>query len=263
MTTENTEEQPSYYGHRARLRERFMVDEGASMPDYEILELLLTMAIPRRDVKPLAKKLLKKFGDLKTVLHMPAHELLDACNLPPNAIVLLRLFNTCMLRSSYAGFMVSEDPLISSWEYFEEFCWNSLAYKEVEEMWMFFFDNEMHYKGGKLLSTGTINKAIVHPREVIRLTIENKAAKIVLAHNHPSGKIKPSDFDKAMTEEIEALSEMMSYELYDHLIIGKEGIFSFRAAGLITPKERSEDATGMFDKKIKDKKNKELSKQEQ
>lgn len=253
MTAENKEEQPSYYGHRARLRERFMVDEGASMPDYEILELLLTMAIPRRDVKPLAKKLLKTFGDLKTVLHMSAHELLDACDLPPNAIVLLRLFNTCMLRSSYAGFTVSEDPVISSWDYFEEYCWNNLAYKEIEEMWIYFFDNELHYKGSKILSTGTINKAIIHPREVIRLIIENKAAKVVLAHNHPSGEIKPSDFDIAMTKQIETLSEMMNYELYDHLVIGKEGIFSFRSAGLITPKNESEDATGLFDKKRKKK----------
>lgn len=257
-TTEQKEEIPSYYGHRARLRERFMVDEGASMPDYELLELLLTMAIPRRDVKPLAKNLLKKFDDIKNVLHTPAHRLLEECNLPPTAIVLFRLIHTCMLRSSYAGFMVSDEPLFSSWEYFEEFCWNSLAYKEVEEFWVFFLDESNHYKGSKHLSTGTINKAVVHPREILRSAIESKAAKIVLAHNHPSGSIKPSDFDKAITAEIEALSEMMDFILEDHLIIAKEGIFSFKANGLIKPKEKSEDATGRFDKK-KEAKNKELS----
>lgn len=254
--TDDKEEKPDYIGHRARLRERFMVDEGASMPDYEILELLLTMAIPRRDVKKLAKKLLKKFDDLKTVLHAPAHKLLDI--LPPNAIVLLRLFNTCMLRSSYCGFMVSEDPLISSFDYFKEFCWNSLAYKEAEEFWVYFFDESLHYIGSKHLSTGTVNKAVVHPRELLKAAMEKNAAKIVLAHNHPSGEIKPSDFDKAVTMEVETLSDMMDFELYDHLIIAKEGIFSFRAAGLITPKEKNEDSTGHYSKKKKSE-NKELS----
>lgn len=248
---EETKEKPDYIGHRARLRERFMVDEGASMPDYEILELLLTMAIPRRDVKPMAKKLLKKFEDLKTVLHTPAHRLLEVCNLPPNAIVLLRLFHTCMIRSAYCGFMVSEEPMVQSWDSFEEYCWNSLAYKEVEEFWVYFFDEGHHYIGSKHLSTGTVNRAAVHPREVLRAAVEKNAPIIVLAHNHPSGEIKPSDFDKAITLELEALSDMMDFEIYDHLIVGKEGIFSFRAKGLITPKERSEDSTGRFDKKKK------------
>ena len=193
MTIAKTEEeQPSYLGHRARLRERFMVDEGTSMPDYEILELLLMMAIPRRDVKPLAKELIKKFGNIKNVLHAPAHQLLDKCDLSPNAIVLLRLFHTCMLRSSYCGFTVSEEPIISSWESFEEYCWNDLAYKEIEEFHIYYFDARKCYKGGKLLSTGTINQATVHPREIVRAAIENKAVYLVLAHNHPSGAIKPS-----------------------------------------------------------------------
>ena len=254
---DDKKEQPDYIGHRARLRERFMVDEGASMPDYELLELLLTMAIPRKDVKPLAKKLLKNFNDIQNVLHAPAHKLQDLCDLPPNAIVLLRLIHTCMLRASYNGFMVSDEPLFSSWEYFEEFCWNSLAYKEVEELWVFFLDESYHYKGCKHLSTGTVNKAVVHPREIMRATIENNAYRVVLAHNHPSGNIKPSDFDKAVTAEMEALADMMDFELEDHLIIAKEGIFSFKAAGLIKPKEKNEDATGKFKKKQQNK-NKEL-----
>lgn len=260
MTTPE-EEQPSYYGHRERLRNRFMVDEGASMPDYEILELLLMMAIPRRDVKPLAKKLINTFGSLKNVLHASAHQLLDACNLSPNAIVLLRLFHTCMLRSSYAGFTVSEENVISTWEDFEEYCWNSLAYKEIEEFYVYFFDANYHFKGEKLLSTGTINQAVIHPREIVRAAIENKAVYIVIAHNHPSGSIKPSDYDVLVTREIEALAEVMNFELYDHLIIGKEGICSLRSQGVILPKKkRGENGQILEDPQSQKSKNKRTKK---
>lgn len=255
MTTAKKEEQPLYYGHRARLKERFMADEGASMPDYEVLELLLMMAIPRRDVKPLAKKLISEFGSLKDVLHAPAHQLLEAGDLAPNAIVLLRLFHTCMLRSSYLGFTVSEDPVISCWEQFEEFCWDKLAYKEIEEFHVFFFDESLHYKGEKQLSSGTINQAVVHPREIVRAAIENKAVYVVIAHNHPSGAIKPSDYDIAVTREIETLAEVMNFELYDHLIIGKEGICSLRNEGIILPKKkRGEDGKIIEDEVVKKKK---------
>ena len=249
MTTRIEEEKPLYLGHRARLRERFMVDEGASMPDYELLELLLTMAIPRRDVKPIAKKLLLKLKNIRTVLHTPAHKLLDICKLPPNAIVLFRLFNTCALRSAYCDLTVSEEPVITTWESLEEMCWNLLAFKEVEEFWVFFLDSTYHYKGKRQLSCGTIDRAIVHPREIMRAAIEFESSKIVLAHNHPSGDYKPSKFDIAMTRSLEELGETMDFEVYDHLIAAKDGIFSFRNNGLIKKKKpKSEDATGMFDK---------------
>ena len=250
MTKPEQEEQPLYFGHRARLKERFMVDEGASMPDYELLELLLMMAIPRRDVKPLAKTLISEFGSLKNVLHAPAHQLLEKCNLGPNAIVLLRLFHTCMLRSAYLGFTVSEEPVISCWEQFEEYCWNDLAYKEIEEFHVYFFDESLHYKGNKLLSTGTINQAVVHPREVVRAAIENNAVYLVIAHNHPSGAIKPSDFDIAVTREIEALADVMNFELYDHLIVGKDGICSLRNEGIILPKKKRDEGGKLIDNDV-------------
>ncbi|MBR1825845.1 MAG: RadC family protein [Alphaproteobacteria bacterium] len=259
-TTEEQEEKPDYYGHRARLRERFMVDEGVSMADYELLELLLMMAIPRRDVKPYAKRLIKNFGDLRTVLHTPAHKLLSVCNLPPVGIVMLRLLHACILRASYDASTVSDQPALRSWEYFKEFCWNNLAFKEVEEVWVYFFDDVFHHKGEKHLSTGTINKAVFHQREILRVAIDNGASIIVLVHNHPSGSFKPSDFDKAVTKELEELCEMFDLELFDHLIVAQEGIYSFREYGLIEAKQRSEDSTGRYDKKLAAEKQKKKSK---
>jgi DNA repair protein RadC len=257
MTTQEEQEnqEPTYLGHRERLRTRFMVDEGASMPDYEMLELLLTMAIPRRDVKPLAKRLINKFDNLKGVLHAPAHRLLDIKGVTPNTIVLLRLIHACMLRSAYAGLTISENPVITSWEQMEEYYWQKLAYCEIEEFHVCYLDASYHYIGEKLLSTGTINQASVHPREIIRAALENKAVYIAIIHNHPSGAYKPSDYDIAVTREIEQLAEVMNFELYDHLIVAKDGVYSFRAHGLIKPKKRrGEDGRIIEDSEDKKKK---------
>lgn len=250
MTTQE-EQEPSYLGHRERLRTRFMADEGASMPDYEMLELLLTYAIPRRDVKQIAKRLINQFDNLKGVLHAPAHKLLDIKGVTPNTIVLLRLVHACMLRSAYVGLTVSEEPVIGSWEQLEEYYWQKLAFAEVEEFHVCFLDASYHYMGGKQLSSGTINQASVHPREVVRAALENKAVYIVIIHNHPSGQYKPSKYDIAVTREIESLAEVMNFELYDHLIVAKDGVYSFRREGMLTPKKKRDEDGSIIEEKSK------------
>ncbi|MBQ8481783.1 MAG: DNA repair protein RadC [Alphaproteobacteria bacterium] len=239
MTTK-VEEKPLYLGHRERLRQRFMVDDGASMSDYELLELLLTMAIPRRDVKPLAKKLINRFGDIGEVLHTPAHELMDA-GVSVNTIVLIRLVAACGMRSAYAGFRDSNEPIFSNWIQFEEYCREKMAYKEIEEFRVFFLDASYRLKGEKLITTGTVNKSSIHPREVIRAALDNKAVYIIMAHNHPSGDVKPSDADILMTKNFEELTSIMDIVLFDHLIVGREGTFSFRAAGYIKDKKKKDE----------------------
>lgn len=233
--TKGTEEKPLYLGHRARLKERFMVDEGASMPDYELLELLLTMAIPRKDVKPLAKKLISKFGDIGSVIKAPAQELLAKADLSPNALVLLKIVSTCILRSTGAVFEDANENIIRCWDQFEDYCRQLMGYKEIEEFRVFFFDDNWCYKGNKLLSTGTINKAVIHPREILRTAINKKSTFIILAHNHPSGNCKPSQADLNITKEICEFCKMMELEVLDHVIVTKYDLFSFKNAGLIPP----------------------------
>ena len=240
MTTPAKEE-PLYLGHRERLRQRFMVDEGASMPDYELLELLLTMAIPRRDVKPLAKKLINHFGDLGEVIHAPAHELMEV-GVSPNAIVLIKLVATCNMRSSYNCVKESDEPVFSNWIQLEDYCYEKMAFKEVEEFRVFFLDAAYHLKGEKLITTGTINKSSVSPREIIKAALDNKAVYIIMAHNHPSGDIKPSDADIAMTENFQELADIMDLELFDHVLVGRNGVHSLKADGYIkTKKEREKE----------------------
>ena len=236
--TDDKQEKPLYLGHRERLRARFLADDGASMPDYEVLELLLTMSIPRRDVKPLAKKLVAQYGDIGGVLHAPAHELIDVCGLSVNTLALLKVVATCALRSSSACFSDSDQPIIAYWDQFEDYCRQLMAYNEVEEFRVFFFDDVLHYKGSKLMNTGTVNKTMAHPRESIKAALDNKAVIIILAHNHPSGECKPSAADKQLTEEIRMVAEAMDIEVYDHLIVTRNEIFSFRNSGLILPQRR-------------------------
>lgn len=224
------------------------------MPDYELLELLLTMAIPRRDVKETAKKLINKFENIKGVLNAPAHKLMEEGELSPNAIVLLRLVHTCMLRSAYQGFTVSEIPAIMGWSQLEEYYWQKLAFCEVEEFHVAFLDAGYHYIGSRQLSTGTINQASVHPREVVRAAIENKAVYLLLIHNHPSGDYKPSDYDVALTREIEELAEVMNFEVHDHLIVAKDGVYSFRDHGLIKPKKKRDEGGRIIEDEAEKKK---------
>lgn len=231
MTTP-VDAKPLYLGHRERLRQRFMVDEGASMPDYELLELLLTMAIPRKDVKPLAKKLISCFGNIGEVLHAPTHKLMDF-GLSANAMVLIRLVSACSMRAAYNGVRQSDVPVFSNWIQLEDYCREKMAFKEVEEFRVFFLDEAYRLKGEKLITTGTINQANIHPREIIRAALENEATSVIMVHNHPSGNVEPSTADKVMTKNFQELAEVMDLELFDHIIVGREGTFSFRAAGFI------------------------------
>lgn len=239
MTTSGNEK-PLYLGHRARLRERFLADEGASMPDYEVLELILTMSIPRRDVKPLAKKLIKKYGDLASVIKAPQLELIDDCKLSVTTIALLKLISTSCIRISSASFSDSKKSVITQWDEFKDSCRHLMAFNDVEEFRIFFFDDAHAYLGTKLMNKGTVNKTFAHPREIIKAALDCKATSIVLAHNHPSGESKPSQADIQLTDTIVEAAELVDIEVFDHLIITRNDIFSFRDHGLIhgVPKKR-------------------------
>ncbi|MBR2137432.1 MAG: DNA repair protein RadC [Alphaproteobacteria bacterium] len=239
-TTKDSDIKPDYLGHRSRLRARFMADEGASMADYELIELLLMMAIPRRDVKPIAKKLLAHYKDLYSLLHAPIVELQENFGLGDSAITCLKLVLTCSLRASSLFFANCDEPVITYWEQFEDYCRQQMAYNQVEEFRVFFFDDEKKYKGEKILSVGTINKTSAPPREIIRAAIEHKAVTIILAHNHPDGNCKPSDADKFVTNQICTVAQAMEIEVFDHLIVTQNEIFSFRRAGIIVPEEKDQ-----------------------
>ena len=162
-------------------------------------------------------------------------------NLGDSAIISLKLVLTCSLRSSSLFFANNDEPVVTYWEQFEDYCRQKMAHSQVEEFRVFFFDDARKYKGEKVLSVGTINRTSAPPREIIRAAIENQAVTIILAHNHPDGKCKPSDADKFVTDQICTVAQAMEVEVFDHLIITQNEVFSFRRSGLIVPKEIKKD----------------------
>lgn len=226
-------QQPDYVGHRARLRERFLMDDGVSMPDYELLELLLTYAIPRRDVKPIAKKLMKTFGTLGRVLHAPTLELREKCNLSDNVISLFHLFITCNMRISNRCFADSGKSVYSVWQNFIEYCADKIGYKEIEETWAFFLSARMEVIKEVQLSAGTMNQSSVSIAKIIHEAVKYNALNVVLAHNHPSGICAPSGDDVSLTRNIEESLAIADLVLFDHIIVTPHDYFSMRAHGYI------------------------------
>ena len=228
------EEKPLYLGHRERLRKRFLKDNGCSMDDYEILELLLTYAIPRRDVKPLAKQLLAAYKhDLGAVLHTDPKLLAEKFKLGDMPIALFKLVITCAERMASACFAESKTIILSNLDSVIEFCRHKMAYLDVEEFRVFYLDEQCRYIGEELLSRGTINRTHVYSREFFKQVIGAKAMNVILCHNHPSGDCKPSDEDKILTKKLCEELTAIDISIIDHLIVTRNDYFSFSLAGLI------------------------------
>ncbi|MBR3501448.1 MAG: RadC family protein [Alphaproteobacteria bacterium] len=237
--TETTVEIPDYIGHRKRLRERFLKDNGASMPDYEILELMLTMVIPRKDVKPLAKKLLHRYKSLLKVLHASHLELKEDFKLSDNVIALFEVVNACNLRLS-AQFLYDPDcDAVTNRIQFEEMLKEKIGFKPVEELWIFYFDAKMRYLGEKQISSGTIDSTAIYPRELFVGAYQYRAKIVYLAHNHPSGIARPSDADIAVTNFIIEACSLFNVDFGDHIIVTADDTYSMLDHGVFKlPKKK-------------------------
>ncbi|MEE9387828.1 MAG: DNA repair protein RadC [Paracoccaceae bacterium] len=217
--------------HRKRLRERFLQGGAAAMPDYELLELVLFRAIPRKDVKPLAWLLLKTFGDFNRVVSAPIERLTDVSGIGDAAIQELKIVEAAahrLARSRIVG-----KHVISSWDAIVDYCHTTMAHRETEQFRVLFLDHKNVLIADEDQAKGTVDHVPVYPREVVKRALELNASAIILVHNHPSGDPTPSDADITMTEQINAAAQALNLTLHDHLIIGKSRELSFRAAGYI------------------------------
>ncbi|NYS26301.1 DNA repair protein RadC [Rhodobacteraceae bacterium 2376] len=223
---------PSYIrDHRKRLRERFMTGGQGAMPEYELLELILFRAIPRQDVKPLARRLMDAFGDLNRVITAPAARLRDIDGVGDAVVLELKLVEAAATRMARARVM--HRPVISSWDALIDYCHTAMAHRETEQFRVLFLDRKNILIADEEQASGTVDHVPVYPREVVRRALELNASALILVHNHPSGDPTPSEADIAMTGRIQAAAEALSITLHDHLIIGKERELSFRATGLL------------------------------
>jgi DNA repair protein RadC len=234
-------EKPHYFGHRNRLRERLKKAGLASFQDYEAVELLLTLAIPRKDVKIPAKEAIKRFGSFRGVLDAPFEELKKIPGIgevAPFAIRFIREAATLYLQPrSQADLTLKrtepetislEDPRILF-----NYCMAALGANTDEVFKVIYLDSCFKVIDLETLTEGTIDRAAVYPRRVMESALKKKASILVFAHNHPDGNINPSDHDKTLTRALLLAAKTLNITVYDHLIVSKDEVFSFRGAGLL------------------------------
>lgn len=233
MAENVTNDGPDYLGHRERLRRRFLLGGGRDMPDYELLELLLTIAIPRRDVKPLAKELIRKFGSFAEVVNAPLEELMLVKGVKENTAAVLRIVRECSVRSSWQSLKGTDAPVISDFDAMVDYCRSAMAYQMVEEFRIIFLNSKLYVIGEEIQQRGTVDQVAIHPREVIKSAMMHGASAMILVHNHPSGIVTPSKADMEITKRIKEAAEAVSIRLFDHLIISKSSVYSFHNQGFV------------------------------
>ncbi|SDX82864.1 RadC family protein [Citreimonas salinaria] len=223
---------PSYIrDHRARLRERFLVGGPDALPDYEMLELVLFRAIPRRDVKPLARTLLDRFGDFNGVLSAPAARLRDVAGVGDAVVCELKIVEAAAHRLAQSK--VLRKQVVSSWDALLEYCQATMSHGEIEQFRVLFLDRKNVLIADEAQARGTVDHVPVYPREVVKRALELNASALILVHNHPSGDPTPSQADIDMTEQIQIAAQALGITLHDHLVIGRSTELSFRAQGLL------------------------------
>lgn len=233
MAENVTNDEPDYLGHRERLRRRFLLGGGRDMPDYELLELLLTIAIPRRDVKPLAKELIRKFCSFAEVVNAPLEELMLVKGVKENTAAVLRIVRECSVRSSWQSLKGMDAPVISDFDAMVDYCRSAMAYQTVEEFRIIFLNSKLYVIGEEIQQRGTVDQVAIHPREVIKSAMMHGASAMILVHNHPSGIVTPSKADMEITKRIKEAAEAVSIRLFDHLIISKSSVYSFHNQGFV------------------------------
>jgi DNA repair protein RadC len=223
---------PSYIAdHRKRLRSRFIEGGAAAMPDYELLELVLFRAIPRQDVKPLARLLLDSFGDFNRVCTAAPARLMMVKGVGEAVVQELKIVEAAAQRMMRARVM--HRPVLSSWDALLDYCHTAMAHRETEQFRILFLDRKNVLIADEEQAKGTVDHVPVYPREVVKRALELNASALILVHNHPSGDPTPSEQDIAMTMQIQDAATVLGLVLHDHLIIGKSRELSFRAQGYL------------------------------
>jgi DNA repair protein RadC len=224
-------EKPHYHGHRDRLRKRFLEGKPDALPDYELIELLLFMAIPRRDVKEDAKRLLKEFGGFAELLTASPEELTARGGLSEVAAVALKTVEAAAVR--LARQKARRKPVLGNWQALLDYCHAAMAAEKTERFHLIFLDTRNRILADEAQQRGTVDHTPVYPREVIKRALELGATALVLVHNHPSGDPSPSKADIEMTRRIVEAAETVGIAVHDHLIIGKGEHTSFKTLGLL------------------------------
>jgi len=226
-----TEGTPHYLGHRERLRDRFLDGGPDAVTEYELLELVLFRAIPRRDVKPLAKALIARFGSFGEVVSAPRQRLREVDGLGDAAIAEIKIVQAAANRLARGE--VKKRTVLSSWSAVLDYCRTTMAFADKEQFRVLFLDKRNQIIADEVQQTGTVDHTPVYPREVIKRALELSATALILVHNHPSGDPTPSRADIQMTQAIVEIAKPLGISVHDHIIVGKDGHTSFKGSKLI------------------------------
>ena len=218
-------------GTADRLRGRFLTSGADSLQDYELLELLLFSVIPRRDTKPIAKALIKRFGSFGEVISAPVEALMDVEGIKETAAVSLKAVQAAAQRLLRAK--VKDQPVISSWNDLIAYCTARMAYNAIEQFRVIYLDRKNRLITDEAQAEGTVDHTPVYPREVVKRALELNASGVIMVHNHPSGDPTPSRADIDMTRKVKDALNAVSITLHDHIVVSRGGHVSFKSQGLL------------------------------
>ncbi len=224
-------DKPDHLGHRNRLRQRFVKNGADSLPDYELLELILFPALPRRDTKPLAKALLKRFGSFNEVISAEPQDLKNVDGVGEVVVVALKTVQAAALRLSQGEIM--DRPVLTSWDKLVKYCRASMAHEKAEQFRILFLNKKNVLIADEVQQQGTVDHTPVYPREVMKRALELGATALIMVHNHPSGDPSPSRADIEMTKEVKGAGEKLGIVVHDHVIVSRSGNSSFKDLGLL------------------------------
>ena len=220
-----------YLGHRERLRERFLTGGADAMPDYELMELTLFAAVPRRDVKPLAKALIGRFGSFAEAIAAPRERILEVEGASASVAMQLKIVEAAALRLAKTRLLGR--PALTSWAALIDYCAAAMARSQTEEFRVLFLDRKNVLIADEVQSSGTVDHTPVYPREIVKRALDHAATAIILVHNHPSGDPTPSRADITMTRNVADAAKALGIVVHDHVIVGRSGHVSFKALGLL------------------------------
>ena len=222
---------PTYKQHRKRIKERFRTQGLEPFREYEALELMLTYAIAQKDVKPLAKDLLKRFGSFQAVFEAPLEKLTQTDGIGEHAALLIKLFRDCA--QYYLRQSIRKRDIISSPADMVTYCKAAMAHLGDEQFRVIYLNAKNEILQDEIVQEGTVDQTAVYPRKIIEQALQKKAVALILVHNHPSGNPDPSVQDRQLTESIIAAAKTFDIRVHDHIVIGRSGYRSFREEGLL------------------------------
>jgi len=218
-------------GHRARMRARLLTAGPDALADYELLEMVLFIALPRRDTKPIAKTLMDRFGSFAGAIAAPLNDLRNVEGIGESGAAALKTVQAAALRLAKAEVM--ERPVLANWDRLMDYLTAAMARERIEQFRVLFLDTRNRLLADEAQARGTVNHTPVYPREVVKRALELQATAIILVHNHPSGDPTPSRDDVEMTREVANAARALSIVLHDHVIVGNGRWLSFRREGLL------------------------------